>query len=289
MKISFYGLGIMGSRMAANLLSSDADLMVYNRTASKAKPLAEAGATVAESPQQLAEHADILITMLATPEAVKETATGDTGFLNFMESGSLWVDCSTVNPSFSRKMASKADRHDVRFMDAPAAGSKAPAESGDLLFLVGGDESDVELCTPYFKTMGRDLIHAGEAGRGTALKMVFNLLLGEAMEAFAEGMHLGESLGFNQDMLLETLVGSPVVAPFISAKKDKIAQQDFEADFPLKWMQKDLELASQTAYETNAALPAGNVIKELFAMAKQEDMGEQDFSAIYSFLRNQDS
>lgn len=284
MKISFYGLGIMGSRMAANLLSTDADLMVYNRTLSKAEPLAEKGASVAESPKELAEHAEIMFTMLATPEAVRETATSQSGFLEHMNPKSLWVDCSTVNPSFSREMGQLASERNIGFMDAPVAGSKEPAETGDLLFLAGGDEEDLNTCDPYLKAMGKNVIHAGEVGKGTSLKMVFNLLLGEAMTAFAEGMHLGESLGFKQKMLLETLVDSPVVAPFINGKKDKIAQRDFEAEFPLKWMQKDLELASETAYETNAALPAGNVIKELFAMAKQEGLGEEDFSAIYSFL-----
>jgi len=288
MTIGFYGLGIMGSRMAANLLSTDADLMIYNRTIAKATPLAEQGATIADSPEALATDSDILFTMLSTPEVVQEAATGDEGFLPFMNAQSLWVDCSTVNPSFSREMAKKASKHNVRFMDAPVAGSKAPAESGDLLFLVGGSEKDLDQCQPYFDQMGRDVIHAGEVGKGTSLKMVFNLLLGEAMAAFAEGLNLGESLGLSREMLLDILVGSPVVAPFIVGKKENIANSDYEAEFPLKWMQKDLELASESGYESNAPLPAGNVIKELFAMAKQQGMGEEDFSAIYQLLSNND-
>jgi len=287
MKIGFYGLGIMGSRMAANLLKTDADLMVYNRTLSKAEKVAEKGAKIAQSPLELVEHADILFTMLSAPEVVEKVATGEQGFLSAMEPNSLWVDCSTVNPSFSREMYDKAKAQNVRFLDAPAAGTKGPAESGDLLFLVGGSEKDLEECRPYFEEMGKKVIHAGETGMGTSLKMVFNLLLGEAMAAFSEGLNLGESMGFSKEMLLETLVGSPVVAPFIAGKKEKIAGGDYEPEFPLKLMQKDLQLASQTGYETSAPLAAGNIVKELFAMAKQEGLGDEDFSAIYKFISKQ--
>jgi len=270
----------MGSRMAANLLESDAELMVFNRTSSKAEPLAEKGATVAESAEELAQHSEILFTMLSTPEAVEEAAAGEYGFLNRMNPGSLWVDCSTVNPSFSRRMAKLANELDVRFLDAPVAGSKAPAASGDLLFLVGGSEEEVAECTPWFDKMGRKVIHAGGTGMGTSLK----LLLGEAMMAFSEGMALGEAFGLSREMLLEILVGSPVVAPFISGKKEKVASGDFDPEFPLKWMQKDLQLASQCGYETGTPLPAVNTIKEVFASASKSGLGDQDFSAICAFL-----
>lgn len=284
MKIGFYGLGIMGSRMAEQLLSLNDELMVYNRTFSKANLLAKKGATVADSPQELSAHADILFTMLSTPEVVKEVAIGEQGFLSAMKPQSLWIDCSTVNPSFSREMADVAQKHNIRFVDAPVAGSKAPAETGELLFLVGGDKEDVQQGIPYFNAMGKKVIHAGDVGMGTSLKMVFNLLLGEAMSAFSEAIHLGKSLGLSQEILLENLIGSPVVAPFIAAKKNKIVNNEYDPEFPLKWMHKDLELASKSGYESNTPLPAVNIIKELYAMAKKKDMGEQDFSAIFNLF-----
>jgi len=285
MNIGFYGLGIMGSRMAANLLNTDASVMVYNRTISKANPLAEKGAQVAESPKELADHADILFTALSDPEAVKQTATGEKGFLSSMNSDSLWVDCSTVNPSFSREMGQQAKSCNIRFMDAPVAGTKGPAETGDLLFLVGGSEKNIEQCNPYFNAMGKKVIHAGDIGMGTSLKMVFNLILGEAMVAFSEGLNLGESMGFPREMLLDILLGSPVVAPFLAGKKENLINKNYDdTEFPLKLIQKDLHLASQTGYETGTPLPAGNITKELFSMAKQEGLGDKDFSAIYKFI-----
>lgn len=273
--------------MAQQLLSTDARLSVYNRTISKADPLAEQGAIVADSPGELAASSDILFTMLSTPEAVREAALGEEGFLSSMKADTLWCDCSTVNPSFSREMNKEAEKRGLRFMDTPVAGSTAPAESGELLFLVGGEQRDLEQARPFLEVMGKKTVHAGEVGQGAALKMVFNLLLGEAMAAFSEGMHLGQSLGLSKDMLMEALVGAPVVAPFIAAKKEKIKTNDYDPEFPLKWMHKDLHLAAQSGYESGASLPAGNVIKELYALAEREGLSEQDFSALYSFINDE--
>lgn len=285
MKIGFVGLGIMGSRMAANLGQAGHDLIVHNRTKAKADSLIAAGATWADTPRQAATEAELFITMLATPEAVQAVALGPDGFLNHLPANSLWLDCSTVNPSFSRQMAQEATSRQVRFVDAPVAGSKEAAETGQLMFLVGGEETDVAFCQPLFDIMGQRTILVGGQGKGTSMKMVVNLLLGEAMLAFAEAMSLGLSLGLSKEMLLQSLLTNPiVVAPFVVGKRPKIEQGAYEADFPLKLMRKDLHLAATTGYEQGVSLPAVNVIKEIYALAVREGLGEQDFSAIYKFM-----
>lgn len=135
--------------------------------------------------------------------------------------------------------------------------------------------------------MWNKFIHVGENGKGSALKMVFNLLLGQAMYAFSEGINLGRSLGIDQSLLFDVLMQAPVVAPFISLKRDKMEQGDYKPEFPLQWMQKDLQLASQSAYEQGIPLPGVNVIKEIYALAKKEGYRDRDFSAIYEFLNRQ--
>lgn len=288
MNIGFIGLGIMGSRMARNLLKAGHRLVVYNRTRAKADPLLAQGAVWAESPAALAkQQVEVLFTMLSTPEAVQAAALGNGGFLDHLDKGAIWVNCTTVNPSFSRHMAAQAAERQVRFLDAPVAGTKAPAERGELLFLVGGDAADVEACRPLFEAMGRGVVHLGDQGMGASLKMVFNSLLGQAMLAFSEAIALGQALGLKEEQLLETLVGSAVVSPFIAGKRAKFESGDYEADFPLQWMRKDLQLASQTAYEVGVAAPAVNVVKEVYALAVQNGWGEKDFSAIYQFLCDQ--
>ena len=285
MKIGFIGLGIMGSRMAVNLQKKGHELVVYNRSRHKADPLIANGAVWAQTPADVAGQVTVVITMLAKPDAVAETALlGKNGFLHRFAANSLWIDCSTVNPSFSRIMAAEAKQRKVRFIDAPVAGSKGPAEQGQLIFFVGGEKADVEEARPLFEAMGKAVFHLGGQGMGTAMKMVNNIMLAQAMAAFSEAMALGESLGIARGQLLNTLLSSPVVAPFLAFKRSKIEEGKFDAEFPLQWMHKDLQLVADTAYETGAVLPLSNLTKEIYALAVKNGLGEEDFSAVYKVL-----
>lgn len=284
MTIGCIGLGIMGSRMAANLQKHGHALVVYNRTPEKAASLIEGGAVWADTPAAMGKRVDLLFTVLAHPEAVEEAALGPDGFLEAMKPGTLWADCSTVHPSFSRQMARAAQHRQVRFVDAPVGGSLHQAARAELIFLVGGTEDDVAACRPFFEVMGQKVLHVGEQGMGISLKLVFNMLLATTMAAFSEGMALGQGLGISEELLLRVLPGSPVVPPFISRKQAKIEQGEYAAEFPLRWMQKDLQMASVAAYETGVAMPVANVAKELYRMAIREGLGDQDFSSIYRFM-----
>jgi len=286
MKIGFIGLGIMGSRMAANLQKKGHDLVVHNRTKDKAKPLLDQGAAWAETPAELGKRVNILFTMLSKPDAVAEVALlGKHSFLETMLPNSLWVDCSTVNPSFSRLMADEARSRKVRFLDAPVAGSKGPAEQGQLLFYVGGDRADVEAARPFLECMGKAVFPIGGHGMGSAMKMVNNIMLGQAMVAFSEALAFGESLGLAKQTVFETLASSPVTAPFIMFKRKKFEDGDFSVEFPLRWMHKDLHLAAETAFETGVVLPAMSAAKELFGLAMRQGMAREDFSAVYKVVR----
>jgi len=290
MNIGFIGLGIMGSRMAANLQKRGHSLAVYNRTRGKAEPLLSRGAAWAYSPAALATHAEIIFTMLAHPDAVEEAARGKEGFLPHLTPGQMWIDCSTVNPSFSRKMAAGVQARGIHFLGAPVTGSKSQAELGKLVFWVGGEAADLEACRPLLEAMGSRIVHCGGQGMGASLKMVVNQLLGTVMAAFAEGMVLGESLGLSRQILFEALLCGPAAAPFLALKRERIEKGNYEeADFPLRWSQKDLHLASVSAYETGVSMPLTNVAKEIYRLAIREGNGDKDFSAIYDYLaRNQD-
>ncbi len=285
MRIGFIGLGIMGSRMAANLQKHGHSLFVFNRTREKAEPLVAEGAKWADSAAALALQVEVIITMLAHPDAVEEAALGEDGFLRYPQPGQIWVDCSTVNPSFSRKMAAEAKARNVKFLDAPVTGSKGQAELAKLTFWVGGDKSDLETCRPLLECMGNRIVHCGGPGTGASLKMVMNQLLGTAMAAFAEGLVLGESLGLSRKVLFEALTGAPAVAPFLALKRERIENGNYEpADFPLRWLQKDLHLAAVSAHEAGAAMPLTNAAKELYRLAIRDGRGSEDFSAIYDYL-----
>lgn len=289
MKVGFIGLGIMGSRMAANLQKHGYDLVVFNRTRAKAQPLLDGGAIFAESPAKLGERVDVLFTMLAHPDAVEQAALGENGFLDYLKPNTLWVDCSSVNPSFSRKMAVAAAARQVRFVDAPVTGSAPVAAEAKLVFWVGADGADLERIRPLLLCMGDKIVHTGGHGMGTSMKMVINLLLGNAMAAFAEAMALGEGLGLSQNVLFDSLLGSPAVAPFLASKRDRIEKANYEAEFPLRWMQKDMHLATVSAYESGVAMPLTNLAKEIYRLAMRDGHATEDFSAIYEFVTGNDN
>jgi len=284
MRIGFIGLGIMGGGMAANLQKSGYDLIVYNRTAEKAQPLVRGGAVLAASPAELAQEVNLLFTMLADPDAVLQTALGEEGFLRYLPEGALWIDCSTTNPSFARHMAAQAAAHGVRFIDAPVAGSKNQAANAELTFIAGASEQDLEDCRPELECMGQLIFHAGEVGMGTSLKIVINHQLAVAMASFAEGAVLGQELGIDREMLFDFLFASPAVAPFVQYKRSKIESGEYDTEFPLKLMQKDLHMASIAGYESGSALPLGSAAKEIYQLAIRSSYGDMDFSAIYQFL-----
>src|SRR5438067_9478885 len=284
MKIGFIGLGIMGSRMATNLQKHGCSLVMFNRTRAKAERLLGPCGTFSDSPAKVADQVDTLFTMLANPDAVEELALRANGFLNYLRPNALWVDCSSVNPSFSKKMAAAAEARQVHFVDAPVTGSAVPAAEGKLIFWVGADPADLEKIRPLLLCMSNKIVHAGEEGAGASMKTVVNLLLGNAMAAFAEGMALGEGLGLSRKMLFDSLLDTPVVAPFLKSKRFKIDERNYEAEFPLRWMQKDMHLASVSAYESGVAMPVTNAAKELYRLAMRDGHASQDFSAIYQFL-----
>ena len=285
MNIGFIGLGIMGSRMAANLQRAGHTLIVYNRTRSKAEPLLSEGAIWAHTPAAVAQQAEVIFTMLAPPQTVANAALGEDGFLSTFASGRLWVDCSTVNPAFSREMAAAAGQRGIRFLDAPVTGSKGTAAQGALVFWVGGPASDLEACRVLFECMGNRIVHCGGTGSGASLKIVINQLLGTGMAAFAEALVLGESLGLSQAVLFGALLDGAAAAPFLKAKRERIEKEMYvPADFPLRWLQKDLHLITMTAHETGTAMPVTNAAKELYRLAIRAGRGDADFSAIYAYL-----
>src|SRR5260370_942696 len=168
MKIGFIGLGIMGSRMAANLQKHGYPVLVSNRPRAKAEPLLGPCGTFSDSPAKLAEQVDVLFTMLAHPDAVEQAALGRNGFLDHLKANALWVDCSSVNPSFSKKMAAEAVRREVHFVDAPVTGSAPAAAEAKLIFWVGADTAALARIRPVLLCMGNKILHTGGHGAGAA-------------------------------------------------------------------------------------------------------------------------
>ena len=284
MNITFLGLGIMGSRMATNLVKGGADVTVWNRTAAAADIPGLADAKKETDLNTAVANADVVFSMLTTPEVIAETFFGESGVLTHMQKDALWIDCTTVNPSFSRTAAEHATAAGIRFFDGPVAGSKPQAEKAQLAFFLGADAATVEPIKPYLEMMGAKVIPFGKVGQGAAFKMIVNMMLAHSMVVFSEAVHFGESLGIDKEFLLKVIPGLPVIAPFTAFKTDAIRNDDYEVNFPLEWILKDVHLAALTAYEVDQPLHVNAVVQELFAAANRAGMGRLDFAAIHRQL-----
>lgn len=285
MKITVLGLGIMGSRMALNLAKNNVELTVWNRSKAAMIPLGDAGAILASDKYKAVKDADIVITMLAKPEAVDAVMLGEEGALRAMKKGSLWMDSSTVNPSFSKQAAEASTDAGIRFLDAPVAGTLPQAQHAELVFFVGGEKKCLSEAEPYINMMGKKVMHLGGVSMGASFKMLVNSMLAQSMLIFSETILLGEKMGLDPEFLLNTIPKLAVAPPFLQAKTGMIASDDYPVMFPLELMHKDMHLAAISAYEVGQSMPLANVAKERYADAVQAGLGRLDFAAIHRHLK----
>jgi 3-hydroxyisobutyrate dehydrogenase-like beta-hydroxyacid dehydrogenase len=283
-KIGFMGLGIMGASMAARILKADYPLMVYNRTAAKAEPLAQLGAGIASSPRALVKKAEIIIAMVTGPEALYELLWGEEGAAAAFTPGQVFINMSSVSPSFTRELGKQLAPTGISFIDAPVAGTKKPAEEGTLVILAAGKEEKVKELEPLFLTMGKKVIFCGRAGQGSMMKMFSNLLLGLMMAGFTEALNFGRLGGLELEAMLETVFSGAMNAPMFQIKAANFRDRNHPPAFPLKHLTKDAKFILDTAYELGAPVLGGQMLLHLYRVGVAQDWGDEDISAIIKVM-----
>lgn len=281
MDVAFLGMGIMGSRMAANLAKAGHSVHAWNRTPEKAAALAESGCFLAASPRRAVEGAEVVFTMLSDPEALRQVAFGAQGFLDAMTHGSFWVDHSTVDPATSRQVGANAVNRGLRFLDIPVSGSSGAAAAGKLVFFAGGDASDLEKVSPLLLAMGGRIVHAGPVGAGAALKLINNSFLAQAQAAWSESLGLAEQLGLSARTVHDAILPTHVAPAFLGLKRAKIEGRDWTPEFPLKHALKDIRLALAAARESGLHLRQLEASEEIYAQAASQGFGDSDISAVH--------
>ncbi|WP_151697611.1 NAD(P)-dependent oxidoreductase [Weizmannia acidilactici] len=286
MKIGWIGLGHMGSPMAKRILNAKFELFVYNRTQSKTEELASSGATVCTSPQEIAEKADVIVTMLTDNAAVEEVLRAENGILSGLSEGKTVIDMSTVSPDDSVRFAEWVKAKGGHFMDAPVSGSVQPAKEGNLVILVGGEKEQVDVCRPIFDVLGKTVIHFGENGKGSAAKLSINLLLGLIIQGASEALLLGEKLGLKKENIIEMISASACNTPIFQMKKNAFLNETFPAAFMLELMSKDLGLAKAEIEKNAMSLPLAGAVEETYRNAKANGAGKEDVAAVYRELKH---
>jgi len=280
------GLGIMGTPMAANLLKAGYPLMVYNRTPAKAEELAKLGAGVAFSPRALAAAVDALVIMVTGPKALDALLWGPEGAAAALGPGKTLINMSSVAPGYTLELAEKLAPSGVSFIDAPVSGSRKPAEEGTLIILAGGAQEQVTAMEALLLAMGKKVIYCGGVGQGSMMKMFINLLMGVMIEGFAEALNFGKVGGLDFEAMLDTVFSGPLNCAMFQMKADNFRKNSFPVAFPLKHMTKDAKFVVDTAYETGAPVPAGQVLLHLCRAAVAQGWGDEDVTAIARTLEH---
>jgi 3-hydroxyisobutyrate dehydrogenase-like beta-hydroxyacid dehydrogenase len=280
MRVAFLGLGIMGRSMAANLVKAGHELTVWNRTPGKDVE----GARSAASPAEAATGAEVIWMCVSDTKAVEAVLFGPQGVEQSLTQGMILVDSSTISPSATRKFAERVRPKGVDYVDAPMTGSKVAAESGTLIFMVGGEEAAIEKLKPLFAAMGKLFFRMGETSKGQAAKLAMNLQIALIYEGFAEALTLATKLGVNAATLLPVVQASMVHSGVVEYKAPFVLKRDFSPNFPLRLMHKDIRLALEAAKEVRAKLPGLETVEEIYEMATEDGHGNLDYAATLTLL-----
>lgn len=284
-RIAILGLGIMGGGMAGRLVDNGFPLSVYNRNREKAARFAEVGATVANSPREAADEADVIISMVADDDASRAMWLGETGALAGSKPGAVLVDSSTLTVKWARELAGIAIRAGREFLDAPVTGTKPHAASGELLFLAGGSAAALEKARPVLSVLGRDVIHLGSNGSGALLKLINNFLCGVQAASLAEANALIAAAGLDAHKALSVLINGAPGSPLVKGLSTRAAANDSTIYFALKLMAKDLRYAIEAGSENLLSLQTAGAALRVFQNAIASGYGDEDLSAVVNALR----
>jgi 3-hydroxyisobutyrate dehydrogenase-like beta-hydroxyacid dehydrogenase len=274
--LGFLGLGKMGAGMAARLIETGNDLVVWNRTAARTAPLVELGATAAQTPAEVAERADTIITMLNDDASAESVYSGPDGLLTVPVEGRLFIEMSTLRPPTSRELADRCEQLGAAFIDSPVSGSLGPARSGKLMALVGGSDENVERARPVLEAMTRKIVHLGDVGSGTLMKLVLNLPLAVYWQALAEGVALGHAGGLDLRTMLETINDSGGALSALSHKVDMIADDLPKVAFDIATMEKDVRSIIAMGHAAGLEMPMTDVALDVYSQANASGHGAED-------------
>ena len=292
-QIAFIGLGNMGGPMAQNLLKAGHSVTVFDLSPAAIKTLADAGATVAASAKDAVNGVEIVISMLPASRHVEALYLGESGLLPHIPKGTLVIDCSTIAAQTAITVSKAANALGLTMLDAPVSGGTGGAIAGTLTFIVGGDDDALVLARPILSAMGKNIFHAGGHGAGQTAKICNNMLLGIQMIGTAEALALGVANGLDPHVLSDIMVKSSgrnwsleLYNPYPDVMENVPASRGYTGGFGVDLMLKDLGLATETALNSQASIPLGEMARNLYAMHSKAGAGGLDFSSILQILQN---
>lgn len=283
MKIGFIGLGIMGKPMVRNLLKAGHEVWVNNRSKAPMEELAKDGAH-AVSRQELAENAEIIITMLPNGPQVKEVMLGDV--VNYMHAGQIFIDCSSISPVVSKEIAAVLAEKGVEMLDAPVSGGEPKAIDGTLSFMVGGEEEVFNTFKPVLLAMGSSAVRCGGIGAGNTTKLANQIIVAANIQAVAEALTLAQKAGVDPDLVFQAIKGGLAGSTVMNAKAPMMIEGNDKPGFKIDLHIKDLNNALDCAHTVGAPVPMTAEVQEILQWLHSNGKGQADHSAIAQYYEH---
>ena len=262
-QLGFIGLGIMGKPMTQNLLKAGYPVIVHNRSRPAMEELAQAGATIAQSPKQVAQQADVVITCLPDSPDVETVILGSDGVLEGAKAGMLCIDMSTIAPATARKIYESLNANGIQSLDAPVSGGDIGAQQGTLSIMVGGEESAFQRALPIFRAMGKNIVHIGAAGAGQVTKACNQIVVALTVQAVAEALTLAKKSGVDPAKVREALLGGFAQSRVLDVHGDRMLKGRFQPGFTIDLHRKDMNIVLQTGREVSAPLLGSSQVTAL--------------------------
>jgi 3-hydroxyisobutyrate dehydrogenase-like beta-hydroxyacid dehydrogenase len=286
MRVAFLGLGIMGSRMAANLTAAGFDLIVWNRTAATAERFCaeHEGVERAPTPAVAAATAEIVITMVVDGPQVEQVLLGADGAATAAREGTLCVDCSTIGPAATRVIAQALAERKLELVDAPVTGSAPRAEDGTLTIMAGGSENAFARARPVLEAMGKLIVHAGPLGHGQIVKLINNAVAATNAAVMAEALLVASRSGVDLDALTSVMAAGSGSSAMLELKAGPMREHDYTPLFKLEHMLKDVRLCLEQGQAAGAPFQFAALTREILTAAMGRGLGDADFAALIEVL-----
>jgi len=273
----------MGSRLTRRLHSTGWNVQAWNRSPDPAQSLAREGIAISPSVAKLVANSEVILSSLANDAAVHSIYFENDGVFSCVKPGTIILEMSTISPELSCLLHKEASGRNVDLLDLAVSGSTPAVEAGTITLLAGGDQNIFERCVSIYESIAKQWFLIGPGSSGILMKLVVNLLLGVNMQAIAEAVSLGEHLRIDRNVLLDVLSKTTVIAPAFKGKIQKIKDNDYSPEFPLRLMSKDMNRVMEAAKTSGADLPAARVAQSVLA-SNLSPNGDQDLSAVVPFI-----
>ena len=281
-KIGFIGLGVMGKPMVKNLLKAGYDVTVSDMHEENVKIAVEAGAKAADN-QTIGATCDVVVTMVPNSPQVKAIMLGENGLVNIMRPGTVYVDCSSINPVASKEVAAELAKKGIQMLDAPVSGGEPKAIDGSLSFMVGGDADVFAFVKPMLDVMGASVVHCGEIGAGNTTKLANQIIVACNIEACAEAFTLAQKAGVDPQVVYKAIRGGLAGSTVMDAKVPMMLEGNDKPGFRVDLHIKDLNNALDCAHAVGAAVPMTAQVQEVLYWLHNHGKGTADHSAIEQY------